>query len=409
LDNTNSKFSFESLADVKKLINKNPPRSIGTSIETLLKTGALKTQSGLDLQQRAGYTVQAERLNFLRFLSFFRAVHRGASFAGLRTTTVRKLLPESWGFLCPVHTPDGTPCGLLNHMTRTSRITSQFDSKGNIRDFLKIRKSVVDVLTGAGMVPSLPKLVRAGPPKVIHVLLDGQVVGTLSSNLVTKVVSYIRRLKVEAPSVIPEDLEVGYVPTSMGGSYPGLYLASCPARFIRPVKNISIPSDNIELIGPFEQVFMEISCPDGGNGGRNNSSLATHEEIHPTGMISVVANLTPWSDHNQSPRNMYQCQMAKQTMAYSTQALQFRADQKIYHLQTPQSPVVRTKTYTTYSIDENPTGTNAIVAVLAHTGFDMEDAMILNKSSVERGMCHGQIYQVRVPILISLLRVLLIS
>jgi DNA-directed RNA polymerase I subunit RPA2 len=101
--------------------------------------------------------------------------------------------------------------------------------------------------------------------------------------------------------------------------------------------------------------------------------------------------------------------MAKQTMAYSTQALQFRADQKIYHLQTPQSPVVRTKTYTTYSIDENPTGTNAIVAVLAHTGFDMEDAMILNKSSVERGMCHGQIYQVRVPILISLLRVLLIS
>jgi DNA-directed RNA polymerase I subunit RPA2 len=309
LDNTNSKFSFESLADVKKLINKNPPRSIGTSIETLLKTGALKTQSGLDLQQRAGYTVQAERLNFLRFLSFFRAVHRGASFAGLRTTTVRKLLPESWGFLCPVHTPDGTPCGLLNHMTRTSRITSQFDSKGNIRDFLKIRKSVVDVLTGAGMVPSLPKLVRAGPPKVIHVLLDGQVVGTLSSNLVTKVVSYIRRLKVEAPSVIPEDLEVGYVPTSMGGSYPGLYLASCPARFIRPVKNISIPSDNIELIGPFEQVFMEISCPDGGNGGRNNSSLATHEEIHPTGMISVVANLTPWSDHNQSPRNMYQCQV----------------------------------------------------------------------------------------------------
>ncbi|XP_010460771.1 PREDICTED: DNA-directed RNA polymerase I subunit 2 isoform X1 [Camelina sativa] len=388
-----SKFSFESLADVKKVINKNPPRSIGTSIETLLKTGRMNTQSGLDLQQRAGYTVQAERLNFLRFLSFFRAVHRGASFAGLRTTTVRKLLPESWGFLCPVHTPDGEPCGLLNHMTRISRITSQFDSKGNIRDFLKIRKSVVEVLVGVGMVPSLPKLVRAAPPEVIHVLLDGQVVGTLSSNVVTDVVSYLRRLKVEAPSVIPEDLEVGYVPTSMGGSYPGLYLASCPARFIRPVKNISIPSENIELIGPFEQVYMEISCPDGGNGGRNNSCSATHEEIHPTGMISVVANLTPWSDHNQSPRNMYQCQMAKQTMAYSTQALQFRADQKIYHLQTPQSPVVRTKTYTTYSIDENPTGTNAIVAVLAHTGFDMEDAMILNKSSVERGMCHGQIYQ----------------
>ncbi|KAF2553631.1 hypothetical protein F2Q68_00034939 [Brassica cretica] len=398
--NVKSKFDFENHADIKKLMNRNQPRSIGTSIESLLKSGCMTTRSSLDLQQKVGYTVQAERLNFLRFLSFFRAVHRGASFAGLRTTTVRKLLPESWGFLCPVHTPDGEPCGLLNHMTRTCRISSQFDSNGNIRDFRKIRRSVVDVLVGIGMVTSLPKLVRAGPPKVIHVLLDGQVVGSLSSNLVPEVVAYLRRLKVEAPSIIPEDLEVGYVPTSMGGSYPGLYLASCPARFIRPVKNTSIPSNNLELIGPFEQVFMEISCPDGGNGGRNNSSLATHEEIDPTGMISVVANLTPWSDHNQSPRNMYQCQMAKQTMAYSTQALQFRADQKIYHLQTPQSPVVRTKTYTAYNIDENPTGTNAIVAVLAHTGFDMEDAMILNKSSVERGMCHGQIYQVRVPILI---------
>lgn len=57
------------------------------------------------------------------------------------------------------------------------------------------------------------------------------------------------------------------------------------------------------------QVFMEIRCPDGGDGGRKSSFPATHEEIHPTGMLSVVANLTPWSDHNQSPRNMYQCQV----------------------------------------------------------------------------------------------------
>lgn len=54
---------------------------------------------------------------------------------------------------------------------------------------------------------------------------------------------------------------------------------------------------------------MEIECPDGGNGGRLPEFPATHEEIHPTGILSVVGNLTPWSDHNQSPRNMYQCQV----------------------------------------------------------------------------------------------------
>jgi hypothetical protein len=56
-----------------------------------------------------------------RYLSHFRSIHRGAYFAELRTTTVRKLLPESWGFLCPVHTPDGSPCGLLNHFTAACR------------------------------------------------------------------------------------------------------------------------------------------------------------------------------------------------------------------------------------------------------------------------------------------------
>ena len=54
-----------------------------------------------------------------------RCVHRGAFFTTMKTTTVRKLLPESWGFLCPVHTPDGSPCGLLNHLTvRTGAIVT---------------------------------------------------------------------------------------------------------------------------------------------------------------------------------------------------------------------------------------------------------------------------------------------
>ncbi|KAK3006318.1 hypothetical protein RJ639_015927 [Escallonia herrerae] len=275
-------------------------------------------------------------------------------------------------------------------------ITSYFDNEGNVRDFDKIQKSILSVLIGVGMVPSLPKLVQAGPPQVLSVILDGRVVGSMASDIVEKAVTHLRKLKLSASSVIPDDLEVGYVPLSMGGPYPGLYMFTSPSRFIRPVKNLTPPDgkgNDIELIGPFEQVYMEISCPDGRDGGRKSKFPATHEEIHPTGILSVVANLTPWSDHNQSPRNMYQCQMAKQTMGFSAQALHCRADQKLYHLQTPQTPIVRTSTYEKYSVDEFPLGTNAIVAVLAYTGYDMEDAMILNKSSVDRGLCHGYIYQ----------------
>ncbi|KAK6804123.1 hypothetical protein RDI58_001907 [Solanum bulbocastanum] len=395
-DGEKKKFELSSLTDVKKAIEKNAPKQIGLAIESMLKTGRLATQSGLDLQQRAGMTVQAEKLNFLRFLSHFRAVHRGASFAGLRTTSVRKLLPESWGFLCPVHTPDGEPCGLLNHMTASCRITSYYDSKGNVKDFFKMRMSILNVLIAIGMTPSSPKLVQAGPPELLSVLLDGRIAGYIPSDLIEKAVTHLRRLKLSSTSSIPVDLEVGYIPLSMNGAYPGLYLFTSPSRFVRPVRNISAPAEegnDLELVGPFEQVYMEISCPDGGDGGRKTLFPATHREIHPTNILSVVGNLTPWSDHNQSPRNMYQCQMGKQTMGFSSQALNCRADQKLYHLQTPQTPIVRTKAYEKYCVDDYPLGTNAIVAVLAYSGYDMEDAMVLNKSSVDRGMCHGHIYQ----------------
>ncbi|KAJ8622002.1 hypothetical protein MRB53_030531 [Persea americana] len=396
MKNKGEQFDFCNLTHIKKVMDKCYPAIIGKAIESMIKNGRLNTSSSLDLQQRESMTIPAERLNFLRFLSHFRSVHRGSFFTGMRTTTVRKLLPESWGFLCPVHTPDGTPCGLLNHLTSTCRISSFFDSRGNTKDFSKIHKSIKDVLVGMGMEPLPPRVGQAGPPDVLYVLLDGRVIGFIASSEIEKFVAHIRRLKIAASSVIPDDLEVGYVPLTLGGAYPGLFLFTSPSRFVRPVRNISLPpkeTGGVELIGPFEQAYMEIRCLDGGGGGRSYFP-ATHEEIHPTGILSVVASLTPWSDHNQSPRNMYQCQMAKQTMGFSSQALQFRTDNKLYHLQTPQSPIVRTAAYSKYCMDEFPTGTNAIVAVLAYTGYDMEDAMILNKSSVERGLFHGHIYQV---------------
>lgn len=112
--------------------------------------------------------------------------------------------------------------------------------------------------------------------------------------------------------------------------------------------------------------------------------------------MSVVANLTPFSEFNQSPRNMYQCQMGKQTMGTPCHSIQNRADNKLYRLNFPQSPIVKTKIYDHYKLDDYPIGTNAIVAVVSYTGYDMEDAMILNKSSFERGFAHGMVYSTEI-------------
>lgn len=70
---------------------------IGARMANFLATGNLVSQSGLDLQQASGFTIVAEKLNWQRYISHFRCIHRGAFFAELKTTTVRKLLPEAWG------------------------------------------------------------------------------------------------------------------------------------------------------------------------------------------------------------------------------------------------------------------------------------------------------------------------
>lgn len=173
----------------------------------------------------------------------------------------------------------------------------------------------------------------------------------------------------------------------VGGPYPGLYLFTDAARLVRPV--IHRASGNTEAIGPMEQPFMDIACLD----EDVREGVTTHQELDATNMLSLIASLTPFSDYNQSPRNMYQCQMGKQTMGTPCHSLPFRADNKMYKLQNPQAPVVQTSRHGEFKMDEYPNGTNAIVAVLSYTGFDMEDAMILNKGSFERGFGHASVYK----------------
>lgn len=90
---------------------------------------------------------------------------------------------------------------------------------------------------------------------------------------------------------------------------------------------------------------------------------------------------------------MYQCQMAKQTMGTPFHNFPFRFDNKAYRIQNPQLPLVKCANFEGPGLGDYPSGCNAVVAVLSYTGYDMEDAMILNKSSYERGFGHGSVYK----------------
>ena len=375
----NSKHTFtdpQFMKDFPIKILQRTNENIGESLTYFLSTGNLVSPSGLDLQQTSGFTVVAEKINFYRFISHFRMVHRGSFFAQLKTTAVRKLLPESWGFLCPVNTPDGSPCGLLNHLAHKCKITTQ-----------DLDVAVIpQLLTQLGVSESSCSFLEEN----VVVQLDGRILGFCSPTQAHTIGDTLRFWKVEGSHQVPVELEIGYIPNSNGGQYPGIYLFSQASRMIRPVKYL--PLDKQDFVGPFEQPFMSIACLE----SEIASGESTHLEFDPTNILSIVANQTPFSDFNQSPRNMYQCQMSKQAMGTSGTAIRYRTDNKSYRLQTGQTPIARPPLYSEYGLDNFPNGMNAVVAVISYTGYDMDDAMIINKSAHERGFGHGTLYKTKV-------------
>ena len=111
----------------------------------------------------------------------------------------------------------------------------------------------------------------------------------------------------------------------------------------------------------------------------------THLEIEPFTLLGVCAGLIPYPHHNQSPRNTYQCAMGKQAMGTIACNQRNRIDGLLYNLVYPHKPMVKTRTIELVNFENLPAGQNAMVAVMSYSGFDIEDATVLNKASLDRG------------------------
>lgn len=111
----------------------------------------------------------------------------------------------------------------------------------------------------------------------------------------------------------------------------------------------------------------------------------THMEIDPMTILGVVAGLVPYPHHNQSPRNTYQCAMGKQAIGTTALNQYERFDSLLYTLVYPQKPLVKTRTLDLINFDKVPGGQNASMCVMSYSGYDIEDAIVLNKASIDRG------------------------
>uniref|UniRef100_A0A8D8Q5L7 DNA-directed RNA polymerase n=1 Tax=Cacopsylla melanoneura TaxID=428564 RepID=A0A8D8Q5L7_9HEMI len=222
---------------------------IENSLKNFLATGNVSggRNSTLQLMQASGFVIMAENINRMRYMSHFRAVHRGSYFQQMRSSEPRQLRTDAWGFICPVHTPDGTPCGLLNHLTTKCQISEYLPPK--------VTDQIPSVLISLGMLPLTP-VVQSIPEQALDVMLDGKIVGYILDQIATTLVPKLRLIKISGK--VPKSLEIVYVKKQKKGVglYPALYLFTGPGRMLRPVMNLA--AGDVEWIGTFEQVYLDI-------------------------------------------------------------------------------------------------------------------------------------------------------
>lgn len=124
-----------------------------------------------------------------------------------------------------------------------------------------------------------------------------------------------------------------------------------------------------------------------------NGNGYTHLELTPSLLTSISEGTIPFPQHNSAPRVEMGAAMAKQAVGIPILSFPERLDSISNLLIYPQMPVCKTDLFDVLNFRERPTGQNFIVALLSYNGYNMEDAVILNKSSIERGLGRSIFYR----------------
>ncbi|VVC03561.1 DNA-directed RNA polymerase subunit B' [Candidatus Bilamarchaeum dharawalense] len=112
----------------------------------------------------------------------------------------------------------------------------------------------------------------------------------------------------------------------------------------------------------------------------------THLEVDPSNIFGVVAGVLPYPEHNSSPRITMACAMAKQSLGIYATNFGARYDTRAYIMYYPQQPLVQTSIYRSLNLKEKAAGQNCVVALTSYHGYNMADAIVVNRSSIDRGL-----------------------
>ncbi|KAG0468458.1 hypothetical protein HPP92_017786, partial [Vanilla planifolia] len=347
---------------------------------------------------RKGVSQVLSRISFINVLGYMTRV--SPQFEKTRKVSgPRALQPSQWGMLCPCDTPEGEGCGLTKNLALMTHVTTDEEEGPLIEWCYSLGVEDMGRLSGEEL----------HAPDSFLVMFNGLLLGKHKQP--QKFANAMRKLR--RNSIIGEFVSIFvhekqrcvYVASDGGRVCRPLVIADngvsrikehhmqelrdgvrCFDDFVREglIEYLDVNEENNALIALYEHEIHNNDGHDEENADIQKSSI-THIEIEPFTILGVVAGLIPYPHHNQSPRNTYQCAMGKQAMGNVAYNQLCRADTLLYLLVYPQRPLLTTRTIELVGYDKLGAGQNATVAVMSYSGYDIEDAIVMNKSSLDRG------------------------
>lgn len=402
--------SWRSTEDYENIINMTniykimKSTTIENGINRALATGDFSIKQANT--SKVGVAQVLNRLTYVASLSHLRRINTPLEKSG-ELIPPRKLHNTTWGFLCPVETPEGQSIGIVKNISYLGHITIPINTSG-LYEYVKPHVLSFDKIGANGItIDTFYKKVKVfvngcwlgvtnTPIHLYNDMKDKKYKGII--NIYTSIVFDYKLMEIRI--------------CSDGGrlTRPVLKVRNNRALITKDIinriesqeltwndllTNCKLDESVIEYIDPDEQNYSMIAMQskDGYLHNLPNSKfMFTHCEIHPSTIFGVLASCIPFPEHNQAPRNTYQCAMGKQAMGVYATNYDNRMDKTAYVLNYPTRPLVETRIMNLIHLNKIPSGCQIHVAIMTHTGYNQEDSVLINKGSLDRGLFLATIY-----------------
>ena len=395
--------SWRSNDDYENIINMTNIYKIvkSSTIENGLKRALATGDFGIKHtnSNKVGVAQVLKRLTYLDSLSHLRRISTPVDKSG-KLVPPRKLHSTGWGFICPAETPEGSSVGIVKSLSYLTHVTI-FCSSNLLYDMIKDSIYVFDDISKEGLYEGVKLFINGNwlgiakdPINLYKSLKEKKYKGII--NIYTSIIFDYKSkeiricndggrlsrpvLRVKNNNLILKDDVINRL-LKKTISWDDL-LTDC-----------RIDNAVIEYIDSAEQNSAMIAMtPSDLNKKGTYIYKYTHCEIHPSTILGVSASCIPFPEHNQSPRNTYQCAMGKQALGMYVTNFDNRMDKTAYVLSYPTRPLVDTRIMNLIQLNQIPSGTQVIVAIMTHTGYNQEDSLLFNKGALDRGLFLATIY-----------------